>query len=101
MSSAEYISRDSNHALEAIEREITASKSFRRFAADYGAVVILLVCYLPFWRSTQLSGLLPLMVVLLSLHAVAEVRAQQRQKLLLDALRDLQRLVVNEATPDA
>ncbi len=102
MGSATYIARDSNNAFEAIEREITASKSLRRFLTDYGAVFAILAFYAPFeWSSWQSSGVVPLMIVLLSLFSVAEVRAQQRQKLLLDALKDLQRLAVREATPNA
>ena len=98
MSSATYISRDTNLAFDAIEREIIASKSLRRFLTDYGVAFALLLCYAPFWWSSQSSAVLPLLVVVLSFHAAAEVRAQQRQKLLLEALRELQRLVVREAT---
>ena len=101
MSTATYAARDISNALEAVEREIRAGKSLRRFLTDYGFVVVLLVLYLPFWSSAHTSELLPILVVLLSLHAVAETRAQQRQKLLLDALRQLQQTIYREATPNA
>ena len=101
MSSATYAARDINNALEALDRDIRAGKSLRRFITDYGFIVVLLVCYLPFWSSAHVSELLPILVVLLSLHAMAETRAQQRQKLLSDALRQMQQAIYREATPNA
>jgi hypothetical protein len=100
MSSATYAARDVNNALEILEREIRAGRSLRRFLTDYGVVVVLLVLYLPFWSSPQTSGLLPVLIVLFSLHAVAEARSQQRQKLVLDALRQMQQAIYREAMPN-
>jgi hypothetical protein len=101
MSSATYAARDINKAFEAVEREIRDARSLRRFFTDYGIVILLLVFYLPLWTSAHTSEVLPALVVLLSLHTVAETRAQQRQKLLLDALREMQQAIYRAAEPDA
>ena len=104
MSSATYATRDISNALEVIERDIKAAKPLRRFISDYGAVVALIACYAyasSLRPSAGASDFLPLVVVLLSLHVVSEMRAQQQQKLLLHALREMQRVIEREATPDA
>jgi hypothetical protein len=101
MSSATYAARDINNALETIERDIRAANSLRRFITDYGAVLAITACYLyatAFRPSSSASEFLPMLVVLFSLHAVSEIRAQQRQKLLLSALRQMQQAIYREAT---
>ena len=100
MSSATYAARDVNKALETIERDIKDSKSLRRFVTDYGFVLALTAFYVyatTFRPASSTSEFLPLLVVLFSLHAVSEFRAQQRQKLLLDALRQMQQAIYREA----
>src|SRR5437016_2388411 len=91
----------SSKAFRALADETRSAKSFRRFIADYGAVLAVVICYGSIaWSRGSSSTLdfLGVLVIIFMLHAASEQRAQRRLELLAGALDELQRTMERDDT---
>jgi hypothetical protein len=88
-------------AFQSLTSEVRAAKSFGRFVSDFGTVLALIICYgyIAWLRgSSSTFDFLGILVIVLTLQAISDRRAQRRFELLVEALDQLQLVIEDEDT---